>query len=166
MRLDRLIDRLRDEAALYEEFIATLQAETECLVSRDYRKLYDTVCGKEGVLARMCASGQARLKEMEAAAEDLDLSGPVTLTSILRSAEILNWAEIRELKRLRDAASSLIESIKEINKLNSLVAEGSLENINKALALLRGFMPGSTYSSHGAYHGALSGKGQTLIKGA
>ena len=166
MRLDRLIERLRDEVALYEEFIATLQAETECLVSRDYRKLYDTVCRKEGVLARMCAGGQARLREMEAVAADMDLSGPVTLTSILRSAEFLNWAEIRELKRLRDAASSLLDSIKEINKLNSLVAEGSLENINKALGLLRGFMPGSTYSSHGDYHGVLSRKGQTLIKGA
>ncbi len=166
MRLDRLIERLRDEVALYEEFISTLQSETECLVSRDYRKLYDTVCRKEGVLARMCASGQARLKEMEAAAADLNLSGPVTLTSILRSAEFLNLAEIRELKRLRDAASSLIESIKELNKLNSLVAEGSLENINKALSLLRGFMPNFTYSSHGDYHGVVCCKGQTLIKGA
>lgn len=162
MEIQPLIEHLNKEISVYKEFIAILHSETENVVARDYKALYDTICGKEHLLARIGSFGGERRELMSAAARAGGLEGGATLTSIMEKArEPLRT----ELKGRQATIFSLIESIKEINKVNSIAIKGSLDNIRKTLGFLSSFIPNANYNPTGTF-GGIEVKGGRLNKGA
>ncbi len=159
-----LTDHLNIEAALYRELIEVLQKETSDLIERDYKGLYDTVGRKEQTLARISKAAPLRIKLIKDAASRLGISGSgeVVLGAIIERAK---GEEAEGLRRQRDIITALIESAKEINKVNSLAIKDSLDNIKKTLGFLGNFLPGGVYKQSGAFE-TLKVKGSRLSKGA
>jgi len=164
MDLRALTNHLEMEAGLFKELIAILQTETENLIHRDYKGLYETIYRKDHTLVQIEVQGGVRLKLMEDAASRLGME-PVTdgvdLSSII---ERVGGDEKDALMESQKRLLSLIETVMEINKLNSLVVKGSLENINKTLGFLGNFQPKSIYRSSGTFEG-VSIKGSSLNEG-
>lgn len=157
-----IIDHLAKEMSLYKELITVLQKETEDLVGRDYRGLYETVSAKEQILLRIQSAGNLRNRLIKEAA--LKAGAPAeTLSSLIERME--EGPAKDELKNLQSSIVSFIESIQEINKVNSLIVKGSLENINKTLGFLSNFMPASNYKATGTFDGVAI-KGSRLSEGA
>lgn len=162
MEIQRLIDHLKKEISVYKEFIAVLHSETENVVARDYKSLYDTICRKEQLLARIGSFGRERRGLMSGVARANGLEGGSLLTSIIEKAQ----EPFRtELKGCQAVIFSLIESIKDINKVNSVAIKGSLDNIRKTLGFLSNFIPNVNYKPTGAFDG-IEVKGGRLNKGA
>ena len=162
MVLNELAEHLALEASAYRDLVGLLQKETRDLVERDYKALYDTVDYKGQVVGRIEALGKKRAALIAKAAGDLSVGGEANLSAIIARLE----SPVRgELARLQETILALIESVREINSLNTLVVKGSLENIGKTLGFLGGFMPGTTYKRGGTIEGA-SPKGLRLSEGA
>lgn len=157
-----IIDHLKKEIALYKEFIPVLQSETENLIGRDYKGLYETVSQKEHLIVQLDSMGRQRQRLLRDAAEALGIKGEVNLSAIIEKA---GYPDNEELKRHQSMILSIFESVKEINKVNSLVVKGSLENIKKTLGFLGNFMHKANYKSSGAFEG-IDLKGTRLSEGA
>ncbi len=156
-------EHLKKEIGLYKEFITVLQKETENIVGRDYKGLYETAGLKEGLIIRIERAGRSRASLMHEAASSLGIQGELKLSSVIEKVS----GRIREdLMESRSTILSLLESIREINKLNSLVVKESLDNINKTLGFLGNFMPATVYNPTGAFEGTCSAKGSRLSEGA
>ncbi len=164
MNISRLTDHLAVEASTYKEFISVLQQETECLVTRDYRGLYEAVSGKETLLARISKLVDERGRLLSSAASELgvECSGEEAAAAV---SGALAGAQREEFDGYRAMIGSLIDSVREVNRVNSLVIRSSLENINKTLGFFGNFMPGSVYKSTGAF-GQVPLKGSRLNEGA
>ena len=162
MEIQLLIEHLKKEISVYKEFIAVLQNETENVVARDYKGLYETIGGKELLLARIESLGKKRRELMDAAARAHGLEGEATLTSLIaRAQDPLR----RELRECQSTVFSLLESIKDINKVNSIAVKGSLDNIRKTLGFLSNFLPNVNYKPTGTFDG-IAVKGGRFNKGA
>lgn len=162
MKTRDLIAHLKGEAETYREFIGVLQAETENLVSRNYRGLYETTSRKEALMARIEGSARVRSELMEGAAREFGVEADGKL-STLAGAAPAPFAS--ELSSLRDTLSTLIESIREISRVNASVVSDSLENVNKALGFLSSFRPSTVYKPTGAFD-TVELKGSQLSEGA
>lgn len=157
-----LAEHLALEASAYMDLVGILQKETRDLVERDYKALYDTVDSKQRVVGRIEELGRRRTALLSTAARGFQIDVDANLSAVI---ERLNGPHADELARLQETILALIESVREINSLNTLVVKGSLENIGKTLGFLGGFMPGTTYKRGGAIEGA-SPKGRRLSEGA
>ncbi len=162
MKIKSLTEHLKKEIAVYEDLVGILQEETENLVSMDYQGLYDTSSRKEHTVLRIDYMGEVRLKLMNDASRSLGIDGFVNLSAII---ELVAEREKEELRMCQSAILSLIEGIKELNKVNALVVEGSLENINKTLGLLGNFLPKNVYKPTGSFE-PIESKGFRLNEGA
>ncbi|MEK7773972.1 MAG: flagellar protein FlgN [Deltaproteobacteria bacterium] len=162
MEIQLIIEHLKKEISVFKEFIAALQNETENVVVRDYRGLYDTICRKELLLARIESLGRNRRELLTAAARAYGLEGEATLASLIdRAQDPLK----RELRECQAAIFPLLESIKDINKVNGIAVKGSLDNIKKTLGFLGNFLPNVNYKPTGTFDG-IAVKGGRLNKGA
>lgn len=159
---EKLSQHLGKEISCYKDFIPVLQQETDNLINRDYKALYETVARKEGFLVKIASLGRTRIELMEEAAGEAGLSGDdVKLSRIIENTD---QPLSDELTELRSKVLSLMESINEISRVNTLVVEGSLENINKTLGLLSNLAANKTYSPKGAFH-QMELKGSRLNEG-
>jgi len=163
MEITLLAEHLKKEINLYKEFIAVLQKETENIVERDYKGLYETAGLKEGLIIRIERAAGARGVLMHEAAQTLGVEGELKLSSMV---ERLSGGIQEDIIKSQSTILSLIESIKEINKLNSLVIRESLDNINKTLGFLGNFMPATVYNPTGAFDGSYPSKGARVNEGA
>lgn len=157
-----LIEHLDGEIEVYRELIEGLHRETEDLVKRDYKALYDTIAVKERLLIRIDAMGARRRALLEEAASSLGISGEINISRIL---ERLSGEEFEALKERQRFVIALVDGIKEITKVNSLVVKGSLDNIRKTLGLLGNLNAAGTYGKEGGFNG-IGVKGRHLSEGA
>lgn len=162
MEISLLNEQLKTEIPLLKELISVLHMETEDLVSRDYKRLYDTVSRKEHLMLRIEAMGRLRSKLLYDAAVASGSPENINLSSVIDAADGRLKAELKESQ---STLLTLSESVKELSNVNSLVIKGSLENITKALGLLGNFMPKGVYRPSGNYE-SISLKGTQLSKGA
>lgn len=154
---------LRKEIELYKEFIPVLQKEMECVVARDYKTLYETIGAKESLLLRILAMGRKRSDMLNEAAMALGIKGEVNLTAIMEKTQGPLKSEIGECQA---TILQLMETIKDLSRVNSITIANSLENIKKTLGFLSNFMPSASYGPTGAFDGGLTSKGVRLSKGA
>ncbi|MFQ5736256.1 MAG: flagellar protein FlgN [Thermodesulfobacteriota bacterium] len=163
MEIAHITDHLSQEASAYKEFISVLQRETECLVGRDYKGLYETVAGKEALIARVRKLGERRQALLADCARSLGMEGADedVVSAIVERA---TGPQKEEFLKLQNIIGSLIDTIHEVNRVNSLVIKGSLEHLNKTLGFFGNFMPGSVYKPNGAF-GEIPLKGSRLSEG-
>jgi hypothetical protein len=133
------MEHLKAEASLYKDLIEILRTETDNLVNGDYKGLYDTVGRKEHILVKIDSMGDVRNTLLIDVSASLGIEGFVNLSALI---ELLNGRERDELKGSQGTVLSLIDSILEIKKVNAILSKGSLDNLNKALVLHGGLMPG------------------------
>lgn len=124
MEITFVAEHLRKEIGLYKEFIEVLQKETENLVGRDYKGLYETAGLKEGLIIRIERASRSRGVLMHEAAATLGIQGDAKLSSII---DKFSGDLKEELLESQATILSLLERIKEINSLNSVVVKGSLD---------------------------------------
>lgn len=163
METKDLIGHLNKEADLLKDLIQVLHRETECIVARDYKGLYETVGAKEHLVMRINAAGCARGVLI---AECLTALGApsgkeATMTSVMEHA----GQEGGVLEDCRKRLISLSSTVKDINKLNSIITESSMQNITKTLGFLGNFVQPSTYKATGSFDG-FALKGSRLSEGA
>ena len=164
MDMTNIIEHLGKEAVAYKEFISVLQQETGCLVSRDYKGLYEAAGAKEALIARIQRLVDARAGLLKAFANSLSLEGPAenAISSMLGA---VSPDQKKAFIKNQSIVSNLIDTIKEVSRVNSLVIKGSLEHINKTLGFFGNFMPGAVYKPSGAF-GDIPMKGSRLSEGA
>jgi flagellar biosynthesis/type III secretory pathway chaperone len=161
--MDGLIGHLKIEIALCKDLIAVLQRETESIVARDYKALYEAACEKEGLVRKVNASAGARTRHVEEACAFLGIQadGGQHLDRIIERGGAL----ASEIDGCLKTLASLAASIRELNELNSLAISSSLENVKKTLGFLGNFLQPSAYKPGGGAEG-LAFKGSRLSKGA
>lgn len=163
MEINLVIEHLKKEIDLFKEFISVLQKETENIVGRDYRGLYDTVGLKENLISRIETAGGLRAKLIGEAAEALGVNGEPSLTALIEKTSGVIEDTLRESQ---STLLTLLESVIEISRLNTAVVRESLDNINKTLGFLGNFMPATVYNPAGSFAGSYSLKGSRLSEGA
>lgn len=136
MEITFVAEHLKKEIGLYKEFTEVLQKETENLVGRDYKGLYETACLKEGLIIRIKRASRSRGVLMHEAAATLGIQGDAKLSSII---EKLSGDFKEELLESRATILSLFERIKEINSLNSVVVK---EFLSEAVSAVGGRITG------------------------
>jgi len=163
MDMTNIIEHLGRESAAYKEFILLLQRETECLISRDYKGLYEAAGSKEALMARIQRLVSARAGLISSFAASLGMAGQTdgVVSSLLASVP---ESQKEAFIKAQSEATNLIDTIKEVSRVNSLVIKDSLEHINKTLGFFGNFMPGSVYSPSGAF-GKVPIKGSRLSEG-
>ncbi|MBW7956359.1 MAG: flagellar protein FlgN [Deltaproteobacteria bacterium] len=161
--MNGLIGHLKKEIGLCKELIAVLHRETESIVARDYKALYEAAGEKEGLVRKVNATAGARTRHIEEACASLGIpadNGTALDGIVERGGE--RGAELGEcLKTL----AALAASIKELNDLNSLAIRSSLDNIKKTLGFLGNFLQPSAYKPGGKAED-FAFKGSRLSKGA
>ncbi|MBE9529021.1 MAG: flagellar protein FlgN [Proteobacteria bacterium] len=162
MMVKALIEHLEKEIVVYRNLVEVQQAETENLTSKDYRGLYETIGRKEHLLLKVSSMGKDRARLMESIAGEFEGKDIVNISGIL---EQIGGPEHDRLKECQSAVLTLVDTIKEINKVNALFVEGSIENIKKTLGLLGNFMPKSVYKPTGDFYSSTL-KGANLSEGA
>lgn len=163
MEINLVIEHLKKEIDLFKEFISVLQKETENIVGRDYRGLYDTVGLKENLISRIETAGGLRAKLIGEAADALGVNGEPSLTALIEKTSGVIEDTLRESQ---STLLTLLESVIEISRLNTAVVRESLDNINKTLGFLGNFMPATVYNPAGSFAGSYSLKGSRLSEGA
>ena len=161
MLIRSLTEHLNIEITVYKELVAVLQKETENLVARDYQGLYETSSRKEHIVLRINHLSEVRQELMDEAARSFGVEPAGNLSEIIGLAAPM---DAEALRTAQSAILSIVEGVKEINKLNALVVEGSLDNINKTLGLLSNFMPKNIYKPTGAFE-SIAEKGVRLNEG-
>lgn len=163
MEITNLIGHLKREAGLFRDLISTLHRETECMVGRDYKGLYETIGQKDQLAMRIGAATGGRQKLLREALAALGgkSEGEVNLSAVIE----LSGSRAEALDDAQKTILSLASTVKEINALNSRLAESSLGNVVKTLAFLGNFMQPSTYKATGSFDG-FAVKGTRLSEGA
>lgn len=163
MENENLTGHLKREIELFKDLIAVLHRETECMVGRDYKGLYETVSQKDLLAMRIHAATEARQPLLKEALAALGCAPgqEVNLTSLIEMAP----ASAPVLEECQKTLFSLASTIKEINGLNSLIIESSMESVARTLGFLGNFMQPSTYKATGSFDG-FAVKGSRLSEGA
>lgn len=163
MEIDRLIGHLNGEIRLCKELVSLLQRETEAIVSRDYRALYEIVGQKEHLVMRVNAQSEARADFIRAALASL--GAPQEEPSLAAVIEKARGPARQDIENCRSTLQTLASSIRELNSLNARVIENSLENVRKTLGFLGNFLQPSVYKPGGKMD-EFAPKGSRLSKGA
>lgn len=163
MEIKDLIDHLNGEAGLLKDLVAVLHRETECIVARDYKGLYETTGQKEHLVVRINASGGERdrlLRGCLASRGAKESDSPAVSTLVELAGK-----DAPELDECHKKLLSLSSSVMEINRLNSVITESSIGNVAKTLGFLGNFLQPSTYKASGSFEG-FAVKGSRLSEGA
>ncbi len=159
MKTKDLIGHLRSEIELFKELIAVLHAETECMVGRDYKGLYEAVSGKEQLVMRINSASGTRKRLLIECFPSTGAPEEANLTSLI---ELTGNGALAECQK---TLLSLASTVKEINGVNRLIMESSMENVTRTLSFLGNFMQPGTYKPTGSF-GELAVKGARLSEGA
>lgn len=132
--LGNLISILHQEIALYQELYRLLHEERRIMTELSLEGLYSSNNRKETLLLRLKVLERARLDLIDKIAPLIDLlPGEITITSLInRIADPLKESLLSCYTRL----SSLVESIEEINYINGLLIERSLDYIRGSISYL------------------------------
>ena len=163
MEVSELIKKIEIEMRLYKELIALLHEETEAVIQRDYKGLYKVIGHKEHVLASLERTVRERISHLDEMFADEALTGEQATLSAL----ILRLPASSERDALSDARTklqSLMESAREVNRVNTHIVNKSLDNVNKTLGFLGNLFVKDTYGPNGAA-ASMDVKGSRLSEG-
>lgn len=162
MEIKNLIDHLNREIELFKDLISVLHKETECIAGRDYKGLYETVSVKEHLIMRINGALSIRGKLLK---EALSAAGSTQGEATISALAGLAGKDASAIDSCQKTLYSLTTTVKEINRLNSVIIESSLDNVTKTLGFLGNFLQPSTYKPTGSFEG-FALKGSRLSEGA
>lgn len=131
-KFENLMEILEKEVVLYREFLNLLQMERQYMVDLSLDKLHECVNHKEIIILSLKVLEESRI-DVTSVIEDGFDSGPLTLLMII------NIAPLRYKKGLESCRSnliSLVNSIREINQINGILAERAINYTRSSLTFL------------------------------
>ncbi|RKX29633.1 MAG: hypothetical protein DRP47_01235 [Candidatus Zixiibacteriota bacterium] len=131
--VDRLIDILGKEAALFESFLKLLEQQQCALVDNDVEELNRVT----EVQRERMAEGKLLHKEREVVIEDIKrqnvIKGDLTITRLL---DMVDQSQADQLSQLRDAIINVNDRILKTRNQNALLLNKSREYIGRMMKML------------------------------
>jgi flagellar biosynthesis/type III secretory pathway chaperone len=158
-----LIKKLDIEMRLYRELIALLHEETDAVIKRDYKDLYKVLGRKEYVLSALERAVRERIALVGETLGDEPLKDDKSTISAL-ILSLHSSPERDELVEAREKLQSLMDSAREVNRVNTHIVQTSLDNVNKTLGFLGNLFVKDTYGPSGAA-ASMEVKGSRLSEG-
>ncbi|MBI5191916.1 MAG: flagellar protein FlgN [Nitrospirae bacterium] len=129
---ENLLEILEKEVDVYHEFLSILQVERQYMVDLSLDKLHECANHKETIILNLKILEESRV-DVTGMIQDEYHSGPLTLLMII------NIAPMRYKKALESCRSnllSLVNSIREINQINGILAERAVNYTRTSLTFL------------------------------
>jgi len=139
---------LKEQVDGYKTFLAILQREKECLINIDMAGMEDISKEKDTAVMRLRLLEEERVRLIKKFAEDKGIFRDITLI------ELGEFAEDNILFTLRSQLLSLLQSIEEMNRFNSILISRSINYLRVNTNFL-----GSFTAEHGT-----EAKGALLTK--
>ncbi len=123
-QIQRLIDLIREEEEVLEEFLGTLTRQKEFIVKNDIKSFDETVRTEEKLIARIRELEDGRVEVVKSIANLEGVNNDqLTLTRLIE----LNLGEMsNELKTLKRTLAALVDRIKRANRVNQYLIKRSL----------------------------------------
>ncbi|MDD5434007.1 MAG: flagellar protein FlgN [Nitrospira sp.] len=131
-KFENLLEILEKEVELYCEFLNLLQMERQYMVDLSLDKLHECANYKETIVLNLQVLEESRI-DVIGSIQDDSRSGHLTLLLLI------NIAPIRYKKGLESCRSklvSLVNSIREINQINGILAERAINYTKSSLTFL------------------------------
>jgi flagellar biosynthesis/type III secretory pathway chaperone len=150
--LERLINLLERETALYRSMLAVIEQEKDAVVQSDLKFLYETGTAKEKILRDL----QIKEKKRRQLVGDLavSLECPARDLTLTRIAQLVDEPYAAKLNRVNEDFSSVLHQVQNANQRNKQILEHSLELLRGSLNLLNeGLSPNPVYYRSGNIQG-------------
>ena len=145
--IDRLIEIIGREAAVFESFLELLEKQQEALVKNDLESLKDVTDRQREKLVESQLLNKQREELVEKIKEVNRISGDLNVSRLL---ELVDKDRADRLSRLKNSITALNDKITEVRNQNALLLNRSREYIFKTMEMLsRINHPESTYSATG-----------------
>lgn len=131
--MDRLIDILGREAALFESFLQLLERQQRALVDNDAEELGRITELQREKLSESTLLHRERESVIGAIKENNAIEGDLTVS---RLVEIVDKSQAEVLTRLRDAILNVNERILNTRNQNAMLLNKSREYINRMMKML------------------------------
>lgn len=131
-KFENLLEVLEKEVDLYKDFLSLLQIERQCMTDLSLDRLHECSNQKETLILNLQILEEAR-KDIIILILNGHYSTPPTLAKIIETAPVRYK---KGLEACRSNLISLINSIREINQINGILAERVINYTRNSLAFL------------------------------
>lgn len=131
--INKLIQIISEEAALFEEFLELLDRQKDALVANDTESLNQTTELQQRKLMESQALNLRREEVIEAIQEMNRIDGDLTVTRLL---EHVDRDQSERLSRLQETITGLNDDITEARNTNAMLLNRSREYIARTMAML------------------------------
>ncbi len=128
-----LLEILEKEVGLFRDFLSLLQRERQCMIDLSLDKLHDCHNEKETIIFNLTVLEDARSELI------YDIHGNHNSGTAPVLSAIIEKAPLRYKKGMESCQSnlkSLVESIKEINQINGILADRAINYTRNSLSFL------------------------------
>ncbi|MFQ5454944.1 MAG: flagellar protein FlgN [Nitrospirota bacterium] len=144
----KLITILKEEITLYQIFLDLLERERNIVAHFSLEDMYENNNQKETVLLQIKVLEESRISLVESFGEILDIPREEITISML--CAYIYEPYRTELKECHQRLSALINSIKEVNQVNSILIDRSISFLRDSFSLINSFSQSSLlYHSSG-----------------
>lgn len=121
--IDQLIEVIREEEKILEEFLASLNHQKECIIQNRVDEFEEAVALQDRLLEEIRQKESKRTQLIKSIAQLTGQTDDLTLTRLVE----MNLGESsEELKKLKSTLAGLIERVKKANRVNQHLLHRSL----------------------------------------
>mgnify|MGYP002725633708 CR=1 FL=1 len=126
-QIEKLIDLIREEEAVLQEFLETLNRQKEHIVQNNAELFDQSVLEEEGLIEKIRSLEEGRIDVVRSIATTSgDKATDLSLTRLIE----MNLGEVSsELKTLKRTLAALVDRIKRANRINQYLIKRSLSFI-------------------------------------
>jgi len=154
--LNKFLDILEGEKALYLSLLSVLQLEKKAVIDSKFKELNENSKKKENLILKIRILEEQRVKLLKKLCDLFNY--PLQNIDLLILSQLVDEPYSTRLKEYHSNLSALIESIQEINHANKDLITHSLELVKGSLFLLNNLMGSSSvYYRTGKIHNSEQG---------
>lgn len=128
-----LLEILEREVTMFRDFLSLLQKERQCMIDLSLDKLYECHNQKETIIFNLRVLEDARA-ELISEIHDNNQADPAATLSVVIDKAPLRYK--KGMEACRSNLRSLVESIKEINQINGILADRAINYTRNSLSFL------------------------------
>ncbi len=138
-----IISILREQINSYKMLFELLKDERKCLVDIDSDRIEHISKKKDTVVMRLRLLEEERQRLLAEFADDNDVDSNITLQELGR------LTENAQIPEMRSQLISLLQSIEEMNRFNSVLIDRSLQQVRTSTGFFNSFLNESTQPNTG-----------------
>ncbi|MFN3821762.1 MAG: flagellar protein FlgN [bacterium] len=128
--IDQLVEKIRQEERILEEFLQSLLRQRECIVENRLEEFEEVVPLQDHLLEEIRAMEKERMELIKSITQIAGTTDEISLTRLVE----MNLGETsEELRRLKTTLSRLIDQVKKANRVNQHLIRRSLTFIERNL---------------------------------